>query len=118
MDAGLQIERTTLSWRRTFLSGSVLLAGILKTNVTPLMGWDTVILLLGAFALLTLLATYGRTQHVYSRFILADSLRKGDTEQHGGTVSVMPWGWAGALTAVLSGAGIMALLAILVDFFS
>jgi hypothetical protein len=68
VDVGLQIERTTLSWRRTFLSGCVALAGILKTSMDMPAGWDAVIVILAGVALVALIFAGRDRESVYRHF--------------------------------------------------
>lgn len=109
VDVGLQIERTTLSWRRTFLSGCVALAGILKTSLDLPSDWDTIIIVLASVALLALIFSGRSREDVYTRFEAVD---KGET---GYTVSVLHWGWALLLSVTLSAVGVIALITIIAD---
>ncbi|MCI1901228.1 MAG: DUF202 domain-containing protein [Bifidobacteriaceae bacterium] len=99
VDVGLQIERTTLSWRRTFLSGCVAVAGILKTSLDLPIGWDVVILILALFAIVALVFTGRDRESVYRRFEKVDRIvenrkkmrreleRRGDRADHTGYAS-------------------------------
>lgn len=123
VDAGLQIERTRLSWRRTFLSGSVLLAGVLKAGLHLPIGWDMVIVILAGLGVVGLVAT-GRSRFtVYTRFTEVD-LKRGrktgdsNTANTTGTriVTVFHWVWATLLSMMLSMSSLIILVGTAIHF--
>ena len=117
VDPGLQIERTTLSWRRTLLSCVVAMAGVLKF-VVKLSVVHTLVLSLVAVVVTTTAVVIGRVgPNVPASFVERDARRGAEDPAGHSRMTVFSMARSGADADLVALSGLVALVALFVDFF-